>query len=378
MAARAKVDTHVPQPLNDNVQASYTLPARFYTDTSVFEDEKDAIFYRCWHYLGHESWLRNPGDYKTLQIADERVFVILGDDDELRGFYNVCRHRAHQLLQGSGNTRRIVCPYHAWSYAHDGSLQHARNTDKMPAFDKTQFCLVPVQVEALGPLVFVNLDPDAPSLSSQVAGLADDIRRYIPDFDRFEVAEEASFGGNYIGANWKVVVDNFVECYHCPNAHPAFADLFDLSPYELVVGDLWSRQHGPIANPDNAAYPFDASSDVKQGVFWYIWPTTAIASLPGESNLQVFNMLPMGIDRTTFQGDWLSMQHESPDSPRRHYFMDVLGPEDAALCESVQLGLQSRSYNQGKFIIDPDDSGSGEHGVHHFHRLVLEALDEDG
>ena len=110
-------------PIHEEPQHSYTLPSRLYLDESIYEQEKQKIFYCNWHYAGHLSQLSKSGDYLTATIADESIFIVRGQDDTLRGFYNVCRHRAHQLLEGSGNTRNIVCPYHAWSYALDGELR---------------------------------------------------------------------------------------------------------------------------------------------------------------------------------------------------------------------------------------------------------------
>ena len=154
-------------PIHEEPQHSYTLPSRLYLDESIYAQEKQKIFYCNWHYAGHLSQLNKPGDYLTATIADESIFIVRGQDDTLRGFYNVCRHRAHQLLEGSGNTRNIVCPYHAWSYALDGELRHARISEKVPGFDKSEFCLQPVRVDTLCDLVFFNLDPDAESLDSQ-------------------------------------------------------------------------------------------------------------------------------------------------------------------------------------------------------------------
>ncbi|MEE3287368.1 MAG: aromatic ring-hydroxylating dioxygenase subunit alpha [Pseudomonadota bacterium] len=133
----------------------------------------------------------------------------------MRAFYNVCRHRAHRLLEGSGNTTNVVCPYHAWSYALTGELRHAQHSEKVPGFDKSEFCLRPVQVDTLCEFVFFNLDPEADSLDSLAPGLAQDIRKRIPDLDGFKPVDTMSFGSGTIGANWKVVTDNYLECYHC-------------------------------------------------------------------------------------------------------------------------------------------------------------------
>ena len=239
-------------PIHEEPQHSYTLPSRLYLDESIYEQEKQKIFYCNWHYAGHLSQLNKPGDYLTATVADESIFIVRGQDDTLRGFYNVCRHRAHQLLEGSGNTRNIVCPYHAWSYALDGELRHARNSEKVPGFDKSEFCLQPVRVDTLCDFVFFNLDPDAESLDSHAPGLAQDIQERVPELGNLHVVDSMSLG-SAIAANWKVVVDNFVECYHCAPGHPDFVSLFDMSSYQLDTYSNWSRQLGPKTQPKNTA-----------------------------------------------------------------------------------------------------------------------------
>jgi len=360
-------------PITDDPQHAYTLPSELYIDEAVFEREKEAIMYRHWHYAGHVSMVGNAGDYLTAQIADESVFVIRGQDGELRGFYNVCRHRAHQLVQGTGNKKNIVCPYHAWSYSHTGELQHARNSERVAGFDKSAFCLASIRVEVICGIVFVNLDLQARSLVSQAPDFEADLRTHIPNIDSLRVTAATTFGSGAIAANWKVVVDNFLECYHCPNAHPAFADLIELPDYELHTFGLWSRQRGPKVNPRNTAYEFRAEAPIQKGLFWYLWPTTTLTVLPGEDNVTVLSILPQGIDHCVFTGHRLGHTVGEPNSAW-DYVNEILGPEDTDLCESVQKGLKSRSYNQGKFMADAERSGLGEHAVHHFHRLVMDAL----
>ena len=361
-------------PLDADPARAYTLPANYYLDAEIFEREKHAIFYRNWHYVGHGSEVANPGDYVTIRIADENVFVMRGVDGELRGFYNVCRHRAHELLEGAGNVDAIVCPYHAWTYHTDGRLRHARNADKVHGFDAGAFCLPQIRVEIFCGLLFVNLDEDAASLSSLVPDLEADIRARVPKLDALRPVEKWSFGpGEGIEANWKVVMDNFLECYHCQQAHPAFADLFDMSAYQLDTFDLWSRQLGPDIRPDNSAYPVEGADPARTGLFWFLWPTTTINMLPGQANLQVLSILPQGIGQATFAGHRYAID-DSADPQRQSYLNEVLTLEDQDLCESVQRGLRSRSYDQGRFIFSADETGISEHGVHHFHRLVHAAL----
>ena len=362
-------------PIHEEPQHSYTLPSRLYLDESIYEQEKQKIFYCNWHYAGHLSQLNKPGDYLTATVADESIFIVRGQDETLRGFYNVCRHRAHQLLEGSGNTRNIVCPYHAWSYALDGELRHARISEKVPGFDKSEFCLQPVRVDTLCDLVFFNLDPDAESLDSQAPGLAQDLQERIPELGNLRAAESISPFGSAIAANWKVVVDNFVECYHCPLVHPEFASLVDMSSFQMDTFSNWSRQLAPDTRPDNTAYPFDSDAPVQSAAFWYLWPTTSIGMFPGSPNLIVLSILPLGHEKTTFSGYQYALDIDQNDDIRQQFQIDVLSPPDVALCESVQRGLKSRSYDQGRFMVDSDVSGIAEHAVHQFHRLVLNALE---
>lgn len=363
------------RPLGEDPAASFTLPAQWYLDPAIFEREKDAIFYRNWHYVTHVSALRRTGDYATLRIADESVFVVRDRKGGIAAFYNVCKHRAHELLRGEGNTKLITCPYHAWAYGLDGSLRGAPMTEKLPGFDKRDFCLTPVRVEELCGLVFVNLDPAAEPLSSAAAGLAEDLRDKVPMLEELKVIDVQSFSlDGAIRANWKVVVDNYVECYHCAKAHPAFADLVCLEDYQLETVGIWSRQFAPRTRARNKAYDFSADADLKTAGFWYLWPTTTINYVPGAAMVQVLSVLPLDIESTSFAGHRLALD-DSPDDARLDYLFRVLAGEDQALVESVQRGLKSRSYNQGRFVVDPAQGGTAEHAVHHFHRLVQQALE---
>ena len=189
------------QPLSEDPARSWTMPSRCYTDPDVYEEEKQAIFARTWHYVGHLSRLKEPGDYLTLEIADESVFVMRGEDGQLRGFFNVCRHRAHRLLEGAGNARTIVCPYHAWSYWSDGRLRHARLASRMCDFDAAAVRLPQVKVDVMCGFVFVNLDFEAASLADSAPGMASDLAALVPRLAELEPAESFAFDSEQ-GAEW--------------------------------------------------------------------------------------------------------------------------------------------------------------------------------
>ena len=146
------------KPVTADPAKSFTMPARFYTDNTVYEAEKEAIFYRNWWYAGHISQLAEPGQYLTATIHEQNIFIIRDKDNELHAHYNVCQHRGHELLSGQGQTKHIICPYHAWSYNYDGSLKAARNSQNVAGFNKCDFALKSVRVEVLCGMVFVNLD----------------------------------------------------------------------------------------------------------------------------------------------------------------------------------------------------------------------------
>ncbi len=363
------------KPLVEEPEQSFTLPSYIYTDPAVYEIEKERIFYKSWQYVGHKSLFQNPGDYVTIRICDQHVFVMMGGDGVLRAFYNVCQHRAHELLpEGIGNVRSvIVCPYHAWTFEREGNLRGAPRSENRPGFNKADYSLKQVNLEMFLDCAFVNLDPDAEPLSKTAADLEADVREKVPFYSDLKTPREGGLGETYIKAGWKVVVDNYVECYHCDHAHPDFADLICMDTYQHDTFGLWARQLGLDIKEDNSAYKLDGSEPFMQSAFWYLWPNTTFNILPGSEELNISTIRPLSLEETDFNGHTLSTG-DNFNQDRADYTADVLVPEDISLCESVQRGLKSKGYSQGPMIVDPDRSGRGEHAIHHFHRLVQKAL----
>jgi phenylpropionate dioxygenase-like ring-hydroxylating dioxygenase large terminal subunit len=362
------------KPLNDKAETSFTLFTEYYLDDEIFELEKQQIFYKTWQYVAHESMLPDQGDYFTLKICDESIFVIRSADNKLRAFYNVCRHRAHELLQGNGNVRKlIVCPYHAWSYNNQGDLKVARMGEHRPGFDKTEFGLTEIRLEILCGCIFVNLDDNCESLQVIAAGLEQDVRDQIPYLDEIELCGTNLLGQSRLEAGWKVVVDNYVECYHCRPAHKDFASIIEMNSYQVDVFENWSRQLGPNIRIDNNAYEIDRDVGIQQSVFWYLWPNTTFNVLPGSNEFAVFAVRPITTTSSDFGGHSLAVGGKAYQ-PRVDYVVETLAPEDINLCESVQRGLNSKSYQQGTYMVDPNHPGESEYALHHFHRLVQQAL----
>ena len=144
----------------------HALEARDYTDPTVYDEEKRQIFTRTWQFACHASELASPGDYVAFEIFELPMFVVRDGDHSIRAFHNVCMHRAHLLVEGSGNAKALVCPYHSWTYELDGRLRRAPNQDKVPGFDPSAICLTAARIENFCGFVFVNLDPDAAPMAA--------------------------------------------------------------------------------------------------------------------------------------------------------------------------------------------------------------------
>jgi len=353
---------------------SWSLPARAYVEPGYLEAERKAIFHKSWQYVCHKEKLAKPGDYLAFDLQGQSLVAVRGKDGELRAFYNVCLHRAHELLSGEGNVRMITCPYHAWVYQLDGALRVARRSDQIENFETSEYCLKSVQIEEFLNLIFVNLDPDAAPLAEQSGGLADDVRSWAPDLDQLTHAHRIEYT---IKSNWKSVVDNFLECYHCPIAHKDFCDLVDMDTYSVETFGIYSShlaQAGKKA--DNTAYGTDGAS-VQDHAVWWLWPNVCLLRYPGTGNMMVLNVVPIDHETTYETYDFYFTDSEPTESQWEaiKYVDEVLQREDIDIVESVQRGMSTPAFDRGRFMVDPDGSGLSEHGVHHFHGLVLDALD---
>jgi phenylpropionate dioxygenase-like ring-hydroxylating dioxygenase large terminal subunit len=350
---------------------SMSLRSEAYTDPKWAAADLEAIFARTWQWVCHVEKLAKPGSYVSATIAEMPVAVVRDRDGSLRAFYNVCKHRAHELLSGSGTARSIVCPYHAWVYSLDGQLQGARRADRMDTFDKSEICLEQVQVEEFGGFVYVNLDPTSRPLGEQAGDLAAEIERWAPDVAQLTHAKRLTYD---VKTNWKNVVDNFLECYHCHIAHKEFVDLVDMDTYEVKTHGIWSSHFAEAGKHENAAYDVSHAT-VTQHAVWWLWPNTCLLRYPGRGNFMVFQILAARPDRTLETWDFYFETPELNDAEVQsvRYVDEVLQQQDISLVESVQRGMKTPAFNQGRIVCDPAGSGLSEHGVHHFHGLVLGA-----
>ncbi|MEM7171787.1 MAG: ring-hydroxylating oxygenase subunit alpha [Pseudomonadota bacterium] len=357
----------------DAADDSYSLPAFCYTEDRYLELDREAIFYRTWQFVCHVERLRQPGSYLTFEVQDRPFFAVRNRQGQLRAFYNVCKHRAHELVTGEGKKNAITCPYHAWTYDLDGRLRSAPHTKHIKNFEKSEICLSEIQIEEFCGFVFVNLDPDAASLAELSGGLAAEIHEWVPDLEQLTFAHRLTFE---IKSNWKNVVDNFLECYHCHVAHRDFASLVEMDTYKVVTHGIYSSHMAKAGNVSNTAYKIDDASVTDHAV-WWLWPNSCLMRYPGEGNIIVLNVIPTGPETTFETYDFYFLQdHPKPSQMEAiAYLRDVLQQEDIDIVESVQRGMRTPAFEQGRFITDPEGSGLSEHGVHHFHDLVIKAYE---
>lgn len=359
---------------SDDPEHAWTLPGRYYHDPAVYAREMEHIFHRSWQYVCHVSALAEDGDYFVRDIAMQSVVALRAPGGELRAFHNVCQHRAHRLLEGEGRLGDgIVCPYHAWRYGLDGALRHARGSERMSSFERGAIGLKTVRVDQIAGFVFVNLDDDAAPMCEAHAGLEEEILALAPRAASLQRSNAHTYA---IAANWKNSVENYSECYHCPNRHPSLVGgALDIRSYRIHTLPGYHR-HITTDVGDAQGYRIERGKDGASEEFgsWLLWPNMVFEVYPG-GNLTTFHHVPDGPERTLQQTEWFFPSAKpTPAQQEVVDFVHVVREEDIPICESVQRGLHSLGYERGRLIVDPQRSDISEHAVHDFQRRVLTAL----
>ena len=343
-----------------------TLPWAWYSDPNVLAAEQERIFRGAWQYAGHLGEVAEAGSFFTAQAGRVPVVVVRDRDGRLNAFVNVCRHRGHPVAQGAGRRATLQCGYHAWTYGLDGRLRAAPRSAGEPGFDAEQLSLVPARAETWGPFVFANADADAPPLAETLGDLPELVAAGGVDVETLEFRHRAE---SSVEANWKVVCENFLECYHCAVAHPGFSAMIDVAPdaYRLEAGATFSSQFGPLRENGRAAY--DADGEVERGQFHFLWPNVGINIFPGRANLLIGPILPVAPGRTErFLDYFFAPDAEAGWVEELLAFDDQVGREDRALVEGVQRGVAAGVLERGRLLED------AEQLIVDFQRRVAEAL----
>jgi phenylpropionate dioxygenase-like ring-hydroxylating dioxygenase large terminal subunit len=358
--------------LEESLARGYTLPAEWYTGAAAFARERERIFSRAWQYAGLTEQLAHPGSFLTTTLGDVPVVLTRAEDGTLRAFANVCRHRGSQLMREEcGHRNTLQCSYHAWTYNLDGTLHAAPGMRDEPDFNPAAYSLVALPVETWGPFVFVNPDRQARPLAAVLGNLPELTDASGIRLDALRRRVRRTYD---IAANWKVVVDNYLECYHCPVAHKGFSDLIDVNDYEVTEYDWFSTQGGALkqsAREGKAPALYDVRGEVTSGFYAYLWPNFTLNIYPGPGNVSLNLFVPLAADRTLAIYDYCFVDEVSAEEERNFVrFIDQVQEEDVVLCESVQRGLRSGYFEQGKLML------RRENALRHFQKLVYRTLAE--
>lgn len=371
------------RPATDPERADQrALPARYYTDAEVLRRERDMLRDH-WQLVGHEKQLGEPGAFLTVSLHDQDFFLLRGQDDVIRGFANVCPHRGHRLVEGQGVKARITCPYHAWTFTHTGALMGMQRTATTQAPARDRIALFSVPVDMLGGFLFINPNGNAAPLSEHAPGLAQQLATHCPDLPLYALEDGPALGHSYrCRANWKVLIDNYLECHHCGTAHETFNDMMDIAASSFQLFDRFIFQTAPTAGKaENRAFPLNLKHDVTIGHFWFLFPNTVFGQFPGAPGFYASRFDPVSADETERRTFSLIIDPPTdPDMARRNdlrsaWSSQVVSREDRALCKSVQRGMHQAPFQQGWYVTDPQAHGISEHAMRHFHQLYLSALE---
>lgn len=359
------VDAFVFQP--DLARAS-TPPASWYTDPAMLVVEKDKIFRCTWQYAAPLDVLRFPGNYVATEIVGIPIVLTRDQQGTLRAFYNVCRHRAGRVAKGAGNRKTLQCAYHGWLYGLDGCLRTTPEFEGVADFDREDYGLLPIRVETWGPFAFVNMDAAAPSLLETLGEIPRETARF--EFDTMRRVERRDYT---VHANWKVYIDNYLEGYHVPVAHPGLYRELDYANYRVDTFRYYSSQYAPIRpvkGEDTAGRHYTALQGDDQAYYYWIFPNFMLNIYLGM--LQINVIVPLSHDRTLTIFEWYFADPGTPDTWNTLHdsmaFSDEIQLEDIEICEDVWRNLQSGVYTAGRYCV------KRENGVHHFHGLLHEFL----
>jgi phenylpropionate dioxygenase-like ring-hydroxylating dioxygenase large terminal subunit len=356
--------------LLDAVAAGQTVPSSWYTDPAVFQREQAAILRTGWHYVTDAGSLPDPGSQIRWDIGGVPIVLARGFDGEIRGFVNVCRHRAHPVVLEDQCRHTLQCHYHGWTYDLDGSLRNAPRSKEEPDFDPATLGLVPVQVHVWGPMVWANVSLDAPAFDDYAAGLPELLRARGCRVEDHELV----FGHEWIvDCNWKVLLDNTIECYHCPTTHPELSRALVMDPdrQEISIGGRhWIYHVIPFRDgvPDGPTLQRDSNGELTY-FFSYLFPA-AYVQYTGKG-FDVGSVQAIGVDKVRWR-HLVFLPADTPAEVRRAgqqaLAEDPTINQDVVICGRVQAAHGSGFAPPGQLL-----PGS-EHLLTHFYKLIVELV----
>ncbi|KAI9021841.1 putative phenylpropionate dioxygenase [Hyaloraphidium curvatum] len=398
-------------PASDNAGSdTLTLPSSWFTDDKIYALERRGLFGRNWLYATHKSRFQEPGDYMLFEIAGYSFFIIMGTDNTLRAFHNVCRHRAFPVVKKqSGSALVLGCKYHGWSYNATGALTKAPQFENVPGFDPSQNGLYPIAVHVTEPggFVFVNMDNGKNGEPVQFKDWFGDMESAhlgdgMVNFEDYKFHMEYTMEGDF---NWKTLMDGYQECYHCPVAHPGLAKDYNTATYTVTNGSHYSRHRCDRSEAEKAKaapapaaassepvsalgglmrtfgfgssgqkadekkeVPAESSGDM-DGLWLYLWPNTGLNCY--STCFYTIRVNPLTAKRTRLEYEIYANKNASKAEVDSFVeFFKKLEQEDFDLCEATQKNLEKGIYSKG--VLHPVK----ETGVVYYQGEVRRVLEE--
>jgi phenylpropionate dioxygenase-like ring-hydroxylating dioxygenase large terminal subunit len=370
MAAAFTLSEPQAQSLLAEIEAGSALPTQWYGDPAIYEAELARIHRRSWHFATQTGELAETGATAIREVAGVPIALVRGEDGAIRGFLNICRHRGHPVVLEAGCKKMLQCHYHGWAYRLDGSLRGAPRSADDPTFDPSKLGLIPVQTHVWGPMVWVNLDVNAPSFAEWIAGMPELVAERGLDVTKHEVAFAHEWE---MDANWKVFQDNTIECYHCPTTHPELSRALDMRPEGQVFsvgGRYWIHHKIPFRKGVPAGISWGPVEGRPYDYYYHwVFPTTYM-QFAGRG-FDIGSVDVVGVDKIRFR----HLCFLPPDTPaeikekgQRQLEADATIRQDVDICNRVQKGHKTGLAPTGRLLGEP------EHLLRHLQRLIVEMM----
>lgn len=337
----------------------HTLPGRDYTDPVIFAKERENVFFKSWYYAGRAEQAETPGQWFAIDVVGESVIVMRNDAGELQAFYNVCRHRGSKLCdETAGHSQgSIVCPYHNWCYSHQGELIATPRVEE-DELDREQLSLWPVFVDVWQGFVFVNLSKEKPiALRDSLATHFDEPLRFERwEMDKLRIGHKVE---TIVNANWKIVMENYLECLHCPNVHPELVETIETYQTGWVIQE--GRDDGGVSLPaGGTGYTQDGKSPLSvmpsmtelevNSIYGGAIPPNVTLDI-GATGVMVIQLLPISPLQTkvidTYLFNAVDVAKADFDPSPLSDFNELVARQDFEVCERVQKGVASRAFSHG-------------------------------